>query len=306
MPLQPLLREVSRSFYLSIRLLPDELRGSVGLAYLLARATDTIADTAAALPDERRRLLTAVGDAIAAGWSTAEVDLQAFIASQGNDAERSLMERLDELLAALLQQDAADQADIRTVLGHIVRGQLLDIDRPTLPDAKALDEYTYLVAGSVGEFWTDICARHVPQFATLPMQDMRALGRSFGCGLQLVNILRDAGEDRRMGRCYLPGDEVAHWGVEAVWMQWQAKAAKAMFDGIIYAQAVNPPRIRAAVALPALIGRSTLNRLRRAGPRALHKRVKVPRAEVHWLLLRMALGRASIKTLRREWENRAR
>ena len=41
-----LLRSVSRSFYISIRLLPRRLREPVGLAYLLARATDTVADTA--------------------------------------------------------------------------------------------------------------------------------------------------------------------------------------------------------------------------------------------------------------------
>src|ERR1700737_3871364 len=36
---------VSRSFYLSIRLLPRKLRDPVSLGYLLARASDTIADT---------------------------------------------------------------------------------------------------------------------------------------------------------------------------------------------------------------------------------------------------------------------
>ncbi|HEX7529551.1 MAG TPA: squalene/phytoene synthase family protein, partial [Pyrinomonadaceae bacterium] len=43
--LGPILRSVSRSFYISIRLLPRKLRKPVGLAYLLARATDTVADT---------------------------------------------------------------------------------------------------------------------------------------------------------------------------------------------------------------------------------------------------------------------
>ena len=39
------LRSVSRSFYLSLRVLPKPLRDPLSLAYLLARATDTIADT---------------------------------------------------------------------------------------------------------------------------------------------------------------------------------------------------------------------------------------------------------------------
>jgi phytoene/squalene synthetase len=40
-----LLRQVSRSFYLSLTVLPGPLREPIGLAYLLARAADTIADT---------------------------------------------------------------------------------------------------------------------------------------------------------------------------------------------------------------------------------------------------------------------
>ena len=40
-----LLRRVSRSFYLSVAVLPKAVRPTIGLAYLLARASDTIADT---------------------------------------------------------------------------------------------------------------------------------------------------------------------------------------------------------------------------------------------------------------------
>src|SRR6266446_1521302 len=43
--LTTLLREVSRSFYLTMRVLPGAIRPQIGLAYLLARTADTIADT---------------------------------------------------------------------------------------------------------------------------------------------------------------------------------------------------------------------------------------------------------------------
>ena len=43
--LTSLLKEVSRSFYLTMRVLPSAIRPQIGLAYLLARTTDTIADT---------------------------------------------------------------------------------------------------------------------------------------------------------------------------------------------------------------------------------------------------------------------
>jgi hypothetical protein len=77
-------------------------------------------------------------------------------------------------------------------------------------------------------------------------------------------------------------------------------------DGMAYARAVNPRRIRAAVALPALLGRRTLSLLRAAGPQALRHHVKVPRREVYTLLARMAWARASHEMLQAEWDNRGR
>src|SRR6267143_2496118 len=95
-----ILASVSRSFYLSIRLLPKKLRDPVSLGYLLARASDTIADTTE-LPIELRsetlRLLArgiqgeALGDAI--------VDLSAALAPlQKNKAERALIKSLQPCL----------------------------------------------------------------------------------------------------------------------------------------------------------------------------------------------------------------
>src|SRR2546423_15052603 len=89
-----ILSRVSRSFYLSIRLLPKKLRDPVSLGYLLARASDTIADTTelpVALRTEKLHLLArgiqgeALGDAI--------VDLSTSLAPlQKNKDERPLIE----------------------------------------------------------------------------------------------------------------------------------------------------------------------------------------------------------------------
>ena len=60
-----LLKGVSRSFYLTIRAMPPGLRRPIGLAYLLARASDTIADTAATPVAIRTECLRAFGQTIA-------------------------------------------------------------------------------------------------------------------------------------------------------------------------------------------------------------------------------------------------
>src|SRR5215470_10032294 len=96
----PILRQVSRSFYLSIFLLPKKLRNPVSLGYLLARASDTIADTTE-IPIESRveklQLLArgiqgeAIGDAI--------VELSsALVPLQKNESERALIESLQSCL----------------------------------------------------------------------------------------------------------------------------------------------------------------------------------------------------------------
>src|SRR5437763_288897 len=212
-----ILASVSRSFYLSIRLLPNKLRDPVSLGYLLARASDTIADTAEIpieLRTEKLRLLArgiqgeALGDAI--------VDLSATLAPlQKGEAERALIESLQPCLDWLEQSDVQDREEVRAVLEQINRGQLLDLERfqnPTkiaaLETAAELDEYTYLVAGSAGEFWTRLCFRDLPKFTAGSEDDMLGMGKRYGRGLQVINILRDAGEELRAGRCYFPLDDL--------------------------------------------------------------------------------------------------
>src|SRR5216110_304107 len=212
-----ILASVSRSFYLSIRLLPKKLRDPVSQGYLLARASDTIADTTELtieLRTEKLRLLArgiqgkALGDAI--------VDLSASLAPlQKNKAERALIEALQPCLDWLDQSEVLDREEIRAVLEQINRGQILDLERfqnpkqiVALKTAAELDEYTYLVAGSAGEFWTRLCFRHLPKFTAGSEDDMLGMGKRYGMGLQLINILRDAGADLRAGRCYFPNEEL--------------------------------------------------------------------------------------------------
>lgn len=309
----PLLRGVSRSFYLSIRLLPPGLRRPVGLAYLLARACDTVADTATLAADLRLQMLRTLADAIAGDVAASArlPDLSRdFAPRQSDAAERRLILALADCLEALERTSAADRQDIRAVLHHITRGQSLDVQRfgasgpvRALANARELEEYTYLVAGCVGEFWTDLATRHLPRFAAEPAPALRELGRQYGMGLQLVNILRDQQADLALGRCYLPADELAAAGAQpgalaqasgplaAVRGKWLAVAEAQLAQGVRYADAVNHRRMRAASALPALIGLRTLALLQ-AAPGAIAP-VKVRRAEVRAMLWRLGLTLAA-------------
>jgi farnesyl-diphosphate farnesyltransferase len=321
----PLLRSVSRSFYLSLRFLPKALRDPLSLAYLLARATDTIADTTAApvvLRTEALRTLAAVIQGMAQKEKSAQLR-ESFVALQTYKAERALIEQLPALLDWLGDLPAEDRDEVRRVLAKINRGQSLDLERfdpstststsiKALRTAEELDEYTYLVAGCVGEFWTRLCFRHAKNFSDRPESEMRGLGVHYGQGLQLINILRDAGNDLRNGRCYFPADELDSLGLkpadilddparlDPVLKKWCEKAEKGMEAGIDYAGAIRNRRVRFATALPTLIGARTLALLRQAGAEALRGRIKVSRAEVRKIIVSNVL--ASPRSLRTTFE----
>ena len=298
-----LLRGVSRSFYLSIRLLPGPLRRPIAVAYLLARAADTLADTADLPAAQRMEQLQAWAGMVDGRIPASRAaELSASFAPLQHDAdERDLIMALPHCLAWLDELAPADREDVRIVLRHITKGQVLDVERfsqgsppRALDDAAQLDEYTYLVAGCVGEFWTELCFRHLPGFATLPQAEMRDLGRAYGMGLQLVNILRDAEADLAAGRRYLPDD-----GMGAA--PWFAKAQRGLEQGMRYADAVNSRRVRAASALPALLGTRTLSLLQ-AASRPAQDKVKVPRGEVRTIMVRLALTLAARASLRSQFE----
>jgi farnesyl-diphosphate farnesyltransferase len=309
-----ILRLVSRSFYLSIRFLPAQLRGPIALAYLLARTTDTVADTTRIPGTVRMEALKMLADGIQGNASRELVinRVASFVPLQENAAERTLLDSLPDCLRWLEHTERADRDDIRALLEKITHGQMLDLhrfDNPAelraLQTAADLDEYTYLVAGSVGEFWTRLCFRHLRDFATLIQDEMLALGRRYGMGLQLINILRDTGADLRAGRCYFPGDELGAVGLTAalilsesdrfqpIYQRWMEKAQEGLACGMQYSRAIRNRRVRAATVLPALIGARTLTLLRGAGANALHQTIKVPRREVRGMILSLAIHLAS-------------
>jgi farnesyl-diphosphate farnesyltransferase len=317
--LESILQSVSRSFFLSIKLLPKKLRDPVGVGYLLARSTDTVADTAAispALREEAMSVLVWAIQGIATPEQLSKV-VNSFTVLQSNDAERRLIAVLPECLQCFERLDLPDREDIRTVLGKITEGQMLDLKRfsetdqlRALATAVDLHQYTYLVAGCVGEFWTQLCFRHIHNFSEFSPAEMLELGKKYGMGLQLVNILRDAGTDLRAGRCYFPEEELNGIGLdpeeillepgrfETVQQKWHDEAEQGLRSGMQYAHAIRNRRVRGATALPALIGARTLGLLRNAGPTALQYNVKMPRAEVRAMILSVAMRLADREHLR--------
>ena len=312
-----LLKPVSRSFYISIRLLPKALREPVALGYLLARTSDTIADASAVDVEKRIKLLDRFARAIAGKEQAIGNDLAQLRGSAGMTlGEKALLGFADEVLQSLQNLSPEDQRDVRELLAVITRGQRQDLTRwregpAALTNADDLREYTYLVAGCVGEFWTRVCFRKVQSFTARMEADMLQLGRKYGRGLQLVNILRDAGSDLRAGRCYFPEDELraanlspadlvnAPAAFSPIYQRWIEEARAGLDAGLEYSIAINPPRVRVATVLPAMIGVRTLSLIEESGLEALRTRVKISRGEVRGMIASTTITLASQSRLRR-------
>ncbi|AGW92679.1 MULTISPECIES: phytoene/squalene synthase family protein [Cupriavidus] len=284
--LGPLLKGVSRSFYLTLRVLPARMRDPVGLAYLLARAADTIADTSLIPPERRLALLLSLRDQVNGATDGGELvrRIAGEVAGQQQQSdERILLESLGPALAVLAQLAPDDREAVRQIVSTLTEG--MEFDLRTFPDECAgrlvalrepeeLDRYTYLVAGCVGEFWTSMTASHMPGAIGGEPGTMLRRGVRFGKALQMTNVLRDCGKDLRIGRCYLPATMLHRHGLSpqelllpdastrarAMMLELVRKTLDHFREAMAYTLAIPPRfiRLRLACLWPVLIGMETL------------------------------------------------
>lgn len=272
-----LLRDHARTFALTLQLLPKALRQSLGIAYLLARASDTVADEGSLPRAERIEMLRELHDLLRCGngvrWKPT-LPAEAFSAEE---------RKYPELLAAVprllgLIESHPDCQEILILWETIVEGQLFDLQRfghDEVPLSRAeLERYCYLVAGSVGETWTRLIARHAAEVITQELAVMVPLGCSYGKGLQLVNILRDRAADRAIGRHYIQEEEAGElFDLAEGWLA----------EGLKYLSLLRPGRTLYATALPHDLALRTLRGIRSAGNA---RQMKVTRTDVRRVLAR--------------------
>jgi len=310
--LNVILRDVSRSFYLSIRILPHSLRCPIGLAYLFARAADTIADTALISPSARlthlehfRSLFHAYDPALVSAIR------EALVGPQHIPAERELLISLEQCFDVYQACAPADQARISRLLLTLTQGMIMDLTVfphehggyvQALKTRADLDHYAYYVAGCVGEFWTEMHVAHRPALAAWDLKAMQVRGICFGKGLQLTNILRDLARDLRLGRCYVPLEDLIPHGLQPETLLDPAAIVKVRpvlqsllgltldhyRQGWAYTLAIprREVRMRLACAWPLCIGFRTLDLVARAenllDPTIT---VKIPRRAVYAIIL---------------------
>lgn len=280
-----LLEKTSRTFALSIPLLPEPTRREVAVAYLLFRIADTFEDATRWNAEQQVAALDDLIGLLEDPDAARAAELGAAWQAQPPIDHAGYVELLGEtpLVMATLGGLAAEARDIvvrhtirtaRGMAGFVSRARAGTLE---LRDLQDLRVYCYTVAGIVGELSTALFLRQRPGLASIaPALQERAT--RFGEALQLVNILKDAAFDSDEGRFYLPPSIP------------RAKVFALAHDDLEVAgeytrllQAAGAPRgVVAFCALPVLLAFAALERVQAEGSGA-----KVPREQLWHIVARM-------------------
>jgi farnesyl-diphosphate farnesyltransferase len=292
---------------------PANVRDQVSLAYLFARAADTIADTE--LIDRPRRLdylgqfkAQFVSDQVSLGQIREIRDAVAGV--QQDSAEQDLLERLEECFSVLQAFSMEDRRRIQRLMTTLIQGMEMDLmvfpgtiaaDVAALKTLDDLDRYTYYVAGCVGEFWTDLMCAHRRGLRSWNVRSMSEVGVRFGKGLQLTNVLKDVAHDLQRGRCYVPESMLTDHGLKPrdlldagnlerfrpVLNQLIRMTVDHLDQGWLYTMAIPryETRLRLSCMWPILSAGESL-KLLRTSPEVLNPAVKIKmsRAKVYGMM----------------------
>jgi phytoene synthase len=245
------------SFYYSFLFLPPERRRAITALYAYCREIDDAVDE--------------TSDAAVAG---AKLDWW-----QG-EVERLFAGTPQHPVTQALAPHVAAYGLTRERMLLVLEGMRLDLVQTRFLDFPGLARYCHLVAGVVGEMAAGIFGARSE--ATL------VYARRLGLALQLVNIVRDVGEDARRGRIYLPLEDLQRFGVKAAdllaaryvegfepLMRLQAQRARGAFAEALAALPADELRAQRPGLIMGAIYADLLRELERDGFRVLHQHVSL-------------------------------
>lgn len=219
-----LLPRVSRTFALSIEALPQSLRESVRVSYLLCRIVDTIEDAAGVAIETRDRLFDAFDAALQHDESEV-LDLERLAdALEGHSAssDLELTRGASKVFRRFRALDRSHRVAIRPHIAEMSTGMRQYARRQSqspdgrlhIRDVQDLEDYCYFVAGTVGRLLTDVFLCDRPQSTDLE-RELRRREVPFGLGLQFVNILKDVADDSEREVSFLPESLLEEHGLSA-------------------------------------------------------------------------------------------
>ena len=238
-----MLPKVSRTFALCIRLLPPDLEHPVLLAYLLCRIADTIEDTADLPAPDKEELLAHFRTCVSEDGADPAPVASRFESPRTDEEE--LASQIDVVLREFRRLPSVQQTAIRPWVQEMASGMAgfaslkQDPDSAALralPTLKDLERYCYYVAGTVGHLLTDLFGSVRMDITPRHYARLKPLATSFGLGLQLTNIIKDVGDDRRRGWSFVPEELCEREGITPHDLQSPDKGeqARRVMRGLIH------------------------------------------------------------------------
>ena len=203
-----ILESVSRTFALTIPLLPNGLEKVVGNTYLLCRIVDTIEDATCVDPTTKQELSTLFIKTVLDHSLSEQFVRECLIAliNHPNHNEKDLIENIPRVLRVLQSCDEKQRHAVAKCVQIMSEGMSYFHIRQNqigLEDLQEFEKYCYVVAGVVGEMLTTLFALHSPAFAKA-ISGKESLAIAFGQALQMTNILKDSPEDQLRGVSWKP------------------------------------------------------------------------------------------------------
>lgn len=249
------LKETSRTFYIPITFLKNDLKMSVAAAYLAMRAIDEIEDHERLSNDVKFDLLTATSELLK---ETFDADAyETLLAPYADELPEVSLRLADWLTFCPEGSRKIVQASTSEMSFGMAKWAKANWQVHTRED---LDDYTYYVAGLVGTMLSELWAWGAD------IQTDRDLAIGYGRGLQAVNILRNQHEDMdERGVSFVPDG----WTREDLFAYAEENLAKADF----YMKDINKRTVLLFCRLPLALAHKTLKAMKDG-------REKMTRAEV--------------------------
>ncbi len=249
------LKDTSRTFYIPITFLKNDLKVSVAAAYLAMRAIDEIEDHEELSNDVKFDLLTTTSELLKDSFN--EEAYQALLAPYADQLPEVTLRLADWLTFCPEESRKIVQASTSEMAFGMAKWAKANWQVRTRED---LDDYTYYVAGLVGTMLSELWAWGAD------VQTDRELAIGYGRGLQAVNILRNQHEDLdERGVSFVPEG----WTREDLFAYAEENLAKAD----LYMKDINKRTILLFCRLPLALAHKTLKAMQEG-------REKMTRAEV--------------------------
>lgn len=214
-----ILKKVSRTLYLSLAVLPEEIRRQLAAGYLICRAMDSVVDSVDIKVEEKKHLLYLFDLSMESEHNTLCQVLKTASEKLSDKWEKELLAVFPQILAQVSSFSNEEKKLLKTLIKGVRKGMETDITvfgEPSrlaaLKTEKDLIQYCRQIGGVPGIFWHGVYNSYLRGKLGDPL--VRNAAYQIGTALQLTNIIKDVHEDLLKGRCYFPQENLISMGLE--------------------------------------------------------------------------------------------